>query len=100
DFADLVAKKVNQGDCMGILICGSGQGMAMRANRYPLVKAALCWTPEVAKLAREHNSANILCLGARLIDESTCVQIVKTFFTTAFAEGRHTHRVRKMEKPC
>lgn len=82
----------------GILICGSGQGMCMRANKYPSVRAALCWSQESAKLAREHNDANVLCLGARLVDEDLSLQIVQTFISTPFAGGRHSQRVVKLSE--
>lgn len=111
DFADLVAKKIHgfslvQDDSVqsmptevGILICGSGQGMAMRANKHPHIRAALCWTPEVARLSREHNDANILCLGSRLVSPEECLQIVQLFLTTPFAGGRHARRVAKVSHP-
>lgn len=79
-----------------ILICGSGQGMAMRANRFLEIRAALCWTSEVAQLARQHNNANALCLGSRLIDLPTSVAILKTFLDTEFEQGRHSQRVAKL----
>lgn len=81
---------------VGILVCGSGQGMAMRANKFPHIRAALCWTTELAKLAREHNDANVLCVGARVMDHELVVQIVETFLTTPFAGGRHLERVNKL----
>lgn len=111
DFADLVSKKIHGFSLVqdntaqslptevGILICGSGQGMAMRANKYPHIRAALCWTPEVARLSREHNDANVLCLGARLVEPEVCLQIVQIFLTTPFAGGRHARRVAKVSTP-
>ncbi len=112
DFADLVCKKIHgftliDSDSgknafpheVGILICGSGQGMAMRANKFPHIRAALCSNLEIAKLSREHNNANVLCLGARTTDEKACLQIVHTFLNTAFAGGRHTQRVVKLSTP-
>lgn len=111
DYADLVARKIHGFSLVqdnsvqslptevGILICGSGQGMAMRANKFPHVRAALCWTPEVARLSREHNDANVLCLGSRLIEPDVCLQIVQIFLTTPFAGGRHSRRVAKVSTP-
>ncbi len=80
----------------GILLCGSGNGVAMTANKYPDVRAALCWLPELAALAREHNKANVLCLPVRYIEQTIALQIVEAFLTTAFAGGRHARRVDKM----
>ena len=120
DYADLVSKKLhgfslinlNQNDQknsitptvsfpheIGILICGSGQGMAMRANKYPQIRAALCWTDTIAKLAREHNDANVLCLGARTTDHEACIRILHQFISTPFAGGRHQQRVVKVSTP-
>jgi ribose 5-phosphate isomerase B len=109
DYADLVTKKVhgfsiiqNQDTPLsmpteiGILICGSGQGMCMRANKHPAIRAALCWNPESARLAREHNDANVLCLGARMVSKDICLQIVQIFLTTPFLGGRHATRVAKV----
>lgn len=78
---------------LGILVCGSGQGMAMKANRYPSIRAALCWNEEIARLSREHNNANILCLPGRYMNSATALQVVKIFLTTPFAKGRHSVRV-------
>lgn len=81
----------------GILICGSGQGMAMTANRIPGIRAALAWNLESAQLSRAHNDANILCLGARLIEPQLAVNLVETFLLTSFEGGRHSGRVTKIE---
>ena len=112
DFADLVCKKIhglsiidtqhqNQSfpTEIGILICGSGQGMSMRANKYSHIRAALCWNTEVAKLSREHNNANILCLGARTVPESINIEILKIFLETPFLGDRHLRRVNKLSSP-
>jgi ribose 5-phosphate isomerase B len=83
---------------VGVLICGSGQGMCMRANKYANVRAALCWNEESARLSRQHNDANILCLGARLLDEPHSMKIIETFLTTEFEGGRHSKRVVKLSE--
>ncbi|MGE3683199.1 MAG: ribose 5-phosphate isomerase B [Bdellovibrionales bacterium] len=80
----------------GVLICGSGQGMAIRANRFPFVRAALCWTEEVAKLSRQHNDANVLCLGGRFTVFSVAERILSAFLQTPFEGGRHQGRVDKL----
>ena len=82
----------------GILICGSGNGMAMAANRHKGVRAALCWNIEITKLARLHNNANILALPGRFIDFNVALEMVKTFFATEFEGGRHQRRVDKMDE--
>lgn len=107
DYADAVIKELLKTDsprqlgenAIGILICGSGQGMAIRANRHPHVRAALCWNEEVAKLSREHNNANVLCLPGRLISAQEAMRILDVFVITKFAEGRHTTRVEKIDAP-
>lgn len=99
DYANLVAEKVNAGEGIGVLVCGSGQGMAMRANKFPKVRAALCWNEEVATLAREHNDANILCLGERVLDFELCEKILKVFLEQEFAGGRHQQRIEKIHSP-
>jgi ribose 5-phosphate isomerase B len=77
----------------GILVCGSGIGISIAANRFPAVRAALCVTPEMAQLARQHNNANVVALGARLTDVETAKTIVDTFLKTDFEGGRHERRV-------
>jgi ribose 5-phosphate isomerase B len=104
DFADLVCKKIHgisgtMPSEIGILICGSGQGMAMRANKYAHIRAAICWSAESAKLSREHNDANVLCLGARLLSESVALECLTAFLTQEFAGGRHASRVAKVIAP-
>ncbi|MCB9027040.1 MAG: ribose 5-phosphate isomerase B [Bdellovibrionaceae bacterium] len=99
DFAiELGKKMLDDKDSIGLLICGSGQGMAITANKFAYIRAALCWNTEVAKLAREHNNANVLCLGARLLSPNEAKEIFKTFINTAFAGGRHENRVQKISK--
>ena len=98
DYADKVAKLVNQNpnEALGILICGSGQGMCMRANKFQNVRAALCFTENQAILARQHNDANILCLGSRVTNTELSILIIKKFFSTPFEGGRHQNRVQKL----
>ncbi|MBQ4874937.1 MAG: ribose 5-phosphate isomerase B [Rickettsiaceae bacterium H1] len=81
----------------GVLICGSGVGMSIAANRYPKTRAALCYSARLAKLAREHNNANIICLGSVFTSVRLAQEILKTFFTAKFTGGRHELRVKKLE---
>ena len=83
----------------GIAICGSGIGICMAANRSPAVRAALCLAPEMAQLARQHNDANVLVLGARYIKSETAHACVEKFLSTTFEEGRHIDRVKKLSQP-
>jgi ribose 5-phosphate isomerase B len=82
----------------GVLICGSGQGMAMRANKFPEIRAALVYEPEMAALARQHNNANVLVLGGRVTSLEKAIEIFKVFATTNFEGGRHSARVAKLSK--
>ena len=93
DFASKVAKAIAGGGEKGILLCGSGIGVSMVANRFARVRAALVRTEEEAQLSRQHNDANVLCMGARLIDIETIKKIAKTWLETEFEGGRHTERV-------
>ncbi len=97
DFAHLVAADAtnNQAD-FGILICGSGNGVCMAANKHQQVRAALCWNVELGKLARQHNNANVLCLPARFISYELAQDIATAFLTTEFEGGRHLNRVNKI----
>jgi ribose 5-phosphate isomerase B len=81
---------------LGILICGSGNGVAMTANKHPQVRAALCWNPELARLARQHNNANILCIPARFVSAETAAEMVDAFLHAEFEGGRHQARVDKI----
>lgn len=97
DFSNFVAEKIiNKEADFGILICGSGVGVAIAANRFKQVRAAVCSDLEIAKLARKHNNANVLCLGARFTDNDLAFEITKTFLTTSFEGGRHEARVDKL----
>jgi len=97
DFIHPLAKDINNEVYkLGIIICGSGNGAQMVANKYPKVRAALCWTEEIAKLARQHNNANILALPGRFINKELAISMVKIFLTTDFEGGRHAVRVNKV----
>lgn len=98
DFAHPVAKALeNNETTFGILICGSGNGVAIAANKHQHIRAALCWTTEIAQLARQHNNANIICIPSRFVDLVTAQQMVETFLQTPFEGGRHQKRVNKIE---
>lgn len=99
DFAHLVAHSVNEGIYdRGILICGTGNGVNITANKYPKVRSALCWNEEIAKFARLHNDANILALPARFIDFNVALNVMNIFLTTDFEGGRHQRRIEKIAK--
>ncbi len=97
DFAHPAARAVESGDCgLGIAICGTGNGISMTLNKHQGIRAALCWNKDIARLARQHNDANILSLPARFIDEVTAIQLVDTFLDTEFEGGRHQRRIDKI----
>ena len=97
DYAKKVAEEVNSKELiMGILVCGSGQGMAMTANRFKNVRAAICHNSDVAKVTRQHNDANVLCLGSRFIDMSEAIKCVDVFLSTDFEGERHLKRINKI----
>lgn len=100
DFADRIAQTIIQGRAkMGILMCGTGIGMSMAANRNPAVRAALCVTPEMARLARAHNDANVLVMGGRLMKPELAMECLRAFLETPFeGGGRHERRVAKLSK--
>jgi ribose 5-phosphate isomerase B len=99
DYAHPLAQQVSDGAVKrGVLMCGTGLGMSYTANRYPHVRAAVAWTPEIAKLAREHNDANVLVLPARFVDDTQALDILKAWLDTPFEGGRHARRVEKIEK--
>lgn len=85
---------------VGILLCGSGNGVCMTANKYPTVRAALCWDVPLAALAKQHNNANVICIPARFLSAEKALQIVETFLQTSFEGGRHEKRVQKIKPPC
>ena len=99
DFAHPVAREVSSGEAKrGILLCGTGLGMSYAANRWPHVRAAVAWSPEVAKLSREHNDANILVLPSRYISDEESERIVEAWLNTPFDGGRHERRIAKIER--
>lgn len=101
DFIHPVAVDVRDGKAdFGIIICGSGNGANMTANKYTEIRSALCWTAELSALARQHNNANILSIPARFVSEQVAKDIVKTFLTTDFEGGRHERRVTKISQCC
>ena len=101
DFAHAVAMGIiNREFDFGILICGSGNGINMAANKHRQIRSALCWMPEIAELARLHNDANILTLPGRYISEEEAQKCVDIFLKTPFEGGRHTERVKKIAKGC
>ncbi len=104
DYPDAIhplAKAINDGEiALGIIICGSGNGVAMTANKYPNVRAGISWTAEIAELTRLHNDANVLSLPARFISEKTAMECVDKFLNTDFEGGRHATRVDKIAISC
>ncbi len=97
DFAHPLAEAVEAGECYpGIAVCGSGQGIGITLNKHQGIRAALCWIPEIAHLARQHNDANILVMPGRFIDTAMADQIMEEFFNTDFEGGRHQARIEKM----
>lgn len=96
DYAHPVAEYVENNNSLGVLICGSGNGISMSANKHQGVRSAICWTKEIAELARQHNNANILSLPARFITIEEGLKISNTFFSTDFEGGRHERRVNKI----
>ncbi len=97
DFAHPVSKDVNEKKSdLGILICGSGNGVCMTANKYKNVRAALCWNKELAILSKSHNNANIVCIPARFIQKEEALEIIKKFISEEFEGGRHERRVNKI----
>jgi ribose 5-phosphate isomerase B len=89
----IITKKID----LGIILCGSGNGVNITANKHKGIRSALCWIPEIAKLAREHNNANVIALPARFINESIAKDIVNAFLSSQFEGGRHQRRIDKIE---
>jgi ribose 5-phosphate isomerase B len=97
DFAHPVAKAVENGEAaFGILLCGTANGVAITANKHQGIRAAICWGEEIAKLVREHNDANIICIPSRFVREGDAEKMVQVFMTTSFEGGRHKNRVEKI----
>jgi len=97
DFAHPVSSAVENGEAAcGILVCGSGNGVAITANKHQGIRAALCWLAELAQLARQHNNANVLCLPQRFVKEEDALEMVNIFLKTEFEGGRHEQRVGKI----
>ena len=97
DYAHLLSKKMkNNKSQFGILICGTGIGMDMAANKHKNIRAALCYNTKSTKLSRQHNNANVMTIGARLIKEKTALMCVSTFLKTEFVGGRHIKRIKKI----
>ncbi len=98
DYAKPVAKAVSGGEVQrGVLTCGTGLGMSYAANRFPNVRAAVAWSPEIAELARKHNDANVLVLPARFVSETEGLEILHKWLDTRFEGGRHQRRVEKID---
>jgi ribose 5-phosphate isomerase B len=99
DFAHPVASAVENNEYnLGILICGSGQGVNITANKHQGIRSALCWNPEIAALSRQHNNANVLAIPGRFLNEEEIIAIVENFINTKFEGGRHAIRTQKI--PC
>lgn len=97
DYAHKLGGAIDSGSiATGIAICGTGQGMAISLNKHPHVRAALCWSPEIARMARLHNNANVLVMPGRYVSEEEAKSIMDEFFGTAFEGGRHERRVAKI----
>lgn len=97
DFGHAVANDVEEGKAqLGIVICGSGNGIAITANKHQGIRCALCWTPEIAELARQHNDANIISIPARFVSLEQAIEMVDVFVKTLFEGGRHANRVNKI----
>ena len=97
DYAHPLAEAVEKGACeYGVAICGSANGIAMTVNKHQGCRAAICWKPELAELARKHNDANVLGLPARFIEPELAIEVLKTFFSNDFEGGRHQRRVEKI----
>ena len=97
DFAHPVSLDVMEGRCdLGIVLCGSANGVSMSANKHVGIRCALCWNEEIAELARQHNDANVLAIPARFVSEENAIDMVQAFLNTAFEGGRHQRRVEKI----
>lgn len=101
DFAHPASSSIEKGDCeLGILICGTGNGMQMSANKHEGIRAGLAWNAEISALIRQHNNANIVAIPARFVSQEEALEIAKTFLTTEFEGGRHQNRIDKISCGC
>ena len=99
DYASIIAKEIQseKGD-LGIIICGTGNGVCMTANKYKGIRAVICWNEEIAKLAKQHNNANIICMPSRFIKEEEAIKIIESFILEKFEGGRHERRIKKINE--
>jgi ribose 5-phosphate isomerase B len=99
DYASIIAKEIQseKGD-LGILICGTGNGVCMTANKFKRIRAVICWNEEIAKLAKQHNNANIICLPSRFIKVEEAIKIIESFILEKFEGGRHERRIKKINE--
>ena len=99
DYASIIAKEIQseKGD-LGILICGTGNGVCMTANKFKGIRAVICWNEEIAKLAKQHNNANIICIPSRFIKVEEAVKIIESFILEKFEGGRHERRIKKINE--
>ena len=97
DFAHALGEAIDNGDLeRGVALCGSGEGISMTLNKHQSVRAALCWIPEIAKLSRQHNNSNVLCMPARFISNDEALEMLNIWLETKFEGGRHQRRLDKM----
>ena len=99
DYASIIAKEIQseKGD-LGILICGTGNGVCMTANKFKGIRAVICWNEEIAKLAKQHNNANIICIPSRFIKVEEALKIIESFILEKFEGGRHERRIKKINE--
>ena len=99
DYASIIAKEIQseKGD-LGIIICGTGNGVCMTANKYKGIRAVICWNEEIAKLAKQHNNANIICMPSRFIKVEEAIKIIESFILEKFEGGRHERRIKKINE--
>lgn len=99
DYASIIAKEIQseKGD-LGILICGTGNGVCMTANKFKGIRAVICWNKEIAKLAKQHNNANIICIPSRFIKVKEAIKIIESFILEKFEGGRHERRIKKINE--
>lgn len=99
DYASIIAKEIQseKGD-LGILICGTGNGVCMAANKFKGIRAVICWNKEIAKLAKQHNNANIICIPSRFIKVEEAIKIIESFILEKFEAGRHERRIKKINE--